>query len=478
MTTYGSDDHYGIPPVDMVRHADIAAYDAGNHRQVGADACTPAAVFAGAIAAIAAVVMVVLCLWTTPAHAANVTDQFSDVDPNEWYVDDMQWVVDAGIMKGYGESDLFGVGVGLTRAEMATVVANAAGVDVSDETEDTTGIPDLAEGGPQWYTGACNWAVANGIFTGCRYEDGTVLFNPNDYVTREQAATVLYRWAQTRGANMSASSAIFSSFPDANSVSDWAQEAFTWIATNNIITGAGRDDGIWLDPARVILREEICKVVRRTIGTIDGVHYGNGATYYVVTDLNTAYTTNKIALVTTTSTSTSAARFQYFERISGRWNRIIDVSATVGQNGIDKVQEGDRKTPTGLYRFTMVMGIADNPGTILPYTKITNSMYWCGGVNYYNQFIDESRQEHNCDKRNDEHLIDYTNAYQYLAAFDFNADNVYGKGSAIFLHCMTGSYTAGCVGIPYDDMKEMMHRIDTDTVIIIDLESNISNARY
>ncbi len=197
-----------------------------------------------------------------------------------------------------------------------------------------------------------------------------------------------------------------------------------------------------------------------------------------MTDLGTAYTTNKIALVTTTSTTTSTARFQYFERTSGRWNRLIDVSATVGRNGIDKVREGDMKTPTGLYHFTMLMGIADSPGTIMPYTKITSAMYWCGGVNYYNQFIDESRQEHNCDKRNDEHLINYTDAYQYVAAFDFNAANVYGAGSAIFLHCMTGSYTAGCVGIPNSDMRTVMNRIDTDSVIIIDQEGNITNARY
>ncbi len=440
------------------------------------------AALVGIVGAFISVVLMCLLFWTPPAYAASVTDQFSDVDPNGWYVDDMQWVVDRNIMTGYDDSSgLFGVGQGLTRAEMATILWRYSEPDAASSYDESTArnktpLPDVEDA--TFYTEAVNWAYQNGVFTGFRLDDGSYIFAPGENVTREQAATVLYRWAQMRGANMSASSAIFTSFPDANNVSDWATTAFTWIATNNIITGSVRSDGIWLDPDRITFREEMCKIVRRTIGTIDGVHYGNDSTYYVVTDLNCAYNTNKIALTTTTSTNTSAARFQYFERTSGRWNRIIDVSATVGQNGIDKVQEGDRRTPTGLFHFTKLMGIADNPGTIMGYTKITNKMYWCGGVNYYNQFIDEAVQEHNCNKSNDEHLIDYTDAYQYVAAFDFNSNNVYGAGSAIFLHCKTGSYTAGCVGIPKSDMITMMNRIDTNTVIIIDLEGNINSARY
>ncbi len=198
----------------------------------------------------------------------------------------------------------------------------------------------------------------------------------------------------------------------------------------------------------------------------------------LVSSLQVASTTDKVIVVSTASTTTSAAQVRYYEKNGWVWSEVINEEGTVGQNGIDKVREGDRKTPTGLFHFTMLMGIADDPGTIMPYTKITNSMYWCGGSNYYNQFIDESVQEHNCDKSNDEHLINYTDAYQYVAVLDFNSECVYGAGSAIFLHCKTGSYTAGCVGVSESNMKTLMQRIDSSTVIIIDTESNINGGKY
>ena len=155
---------------------------------------------------------------------------------------------------------------------------------------------------------------------------------------------------------------------------------------------------------------------------------------YVAT-LNAAKRYNKIMIVSATSRSTSKGTFEYFTKSNGKWVKEFTTPAQLGSRGIGKVKEGDKKTPTGLYTFTRVMGIASNPGTKMSYHKIDSNDYWCGGKNHYNQFIDEDVQTHNCDKTNDEKLINYKTPYQYLAALNYNSSHTYGKGSAIFLHC-------------------------------------------
>ncbi len=196
----------------------------------------------------------------------------------------------------------------------------------------------------------------------------------------------------------------------------------------------------------------------------------------VVSNLKAAQSTKKIIIVSAVSRTTSSATLQYFRKSGGQWKEVIHTKAYIGKNGLGKTAEGDNKTPVGLYHFTMVMGIASNPGTIMPYHQIDSNDYWCGGPNYYNQFVDEDVQPHLCSKVNDEHLITYTQQYQYLAALDYNPENIYGKGSAIFLHC-TGSnpYTAGCIAVSKSDMKKLMKKIDESTVIIIDLASRIKS---
>lgn len=69
--------------------------------------------------------------------------------------------------------------------------------------------------------------------------------------------------------------------------------------------------------------------------------------------------------------------------------------------------------------------------------------------------------------------------YNYVAAFNYNSSNTYGKGSAIFLHCKTSSpNTDGCIAIAESYMKQMMTKIDSSTIIIIDLETNINSNNY
>lgn len=117
---------------------------------------------------------------------------FADADEGPWYSEPVRWAWLSGAMGGYGDgSGLFGTDDALTRAQMAAVLYNLAGkpdVEVS-------GLPaDCGEG--EWYVRAVAWALQEGIFSG--YGDGSG-FGPDDPLTREQAAAVLYNAAGRSG---------------------------------------------------------------------------------------------------------------------------------------------------------------------------------------------------------------------------------------------------------------------------------------
>ena len=149
------------------------------------------------------------------------------------------------------------------------------------------------------------------------------------------------------------------------------------------------------------------------------------------------------------------------------WKEVLKCMAYLGKNGIDKKREGDLRTPTGDFGMIMAFGAKDDPGSLIPYTKLTNTMYFCGDKEYYNQFIDTSKVNHTCSS-NSEHLLSYIPQYNYALVFDYNKENVYGKGSAIFLHCFGNSpYTLGCIGIAEDNMVKILRTIDTNVRICI-----------
>ncbi|MDD6310675.1 MAG: L,D-transpeptidase family protein [Firmicutes bacterium] len=148
------------------------------------------------------------------------------------------------------------------------------------------------------------------------------------------------------------------------------------------------------------------------------------------------------------------------------WKKELSCKGWVGKNGIDKVKEGDKKTPTGTFNVTSGFGIKSKPQTSLPYVKVTKYMYWCGDKTYYNTLVDTSKVKHSCP--NGEHLIDYKGAYDYGLFLDYNKDCVYKKGSAIFFHCTTNyAYTGGCISVATENMLKIMSIIDLNTKVCI-----------
>lgn len=194
--------------------------------------------------------------------------------------------------------------------------------------------------------------------------------------------------------------------------------------------------------------------------------YRKGDKYLAQYQKNTLV--KQIILVEQSATEVSTGLlFLLNKRDNDEWQEVLQCKAYLGKNGIDKVREGDAKTPTGDFGMLMAFGAKDDPGTLMPYTKLTDTMYLCGDKEYYNQFIDISKVKHTC-SNNSEHLIRYIPQYNYALFFDFNKENVYGKGSAIFLHCVGNNpYTLGCVSVAEENMIKILKSVDMNARICI-----------
>lgn len=156
---------------------------------------------------------------------------FTDVDQEQWYHAAIDWAVDNDVLQGVGDGLMLPDG-DITRAQMAQVLWNVEGQPAAAEGE---GFSDVSEG--DWFAGAVAWASQEGIFVGY---DGA--FDPDAELTREQAATVLMRWAESNGEDVSGR-ADLSGFPDADGISEWAVESVRWAVDAGVLEGVANPDG-------------------------------------------------------------------------------------------------------------------------------------------------------------------------------------------------------------------------------------------
>ena len=108
----------------------------------------------------------------------------------------------------------------------------------------------------RWYTEAIRWAAANELVNG--YGDGA--FGPNDDLTREQLATILYRYAKMKGQGFTGMWAFPLSYDDASDVSSWAYEAMCWMTMQGVIQGTG--DNV-LSPKGSATRAQVATMLMR-----------------------------------------------------------------------------------------------------------------------------------------------------------------------------------------------------------------------
>lgn len=156
----------------------------------------------------------------------------------------------------------------------------------------------------------------------------------------------------------------------------------------------------------------------------------------------------------------------FYEKINHLWSQIRYTSGYVGKNGVtkDKV-EGDYCTPSGLYTLGFGFG-TEHIDTNIEFRLINDNCYWVDDVNSsnYNQWIESE----NITWKSAEHLIDYSQSYHYGIVINYNMNPVVSsKGSAIFLHCSTENYTAGCVSIPEYEMSNALKWVDANCTPLI-----------
>lgn len=187
--------------------------------------------------------------------------------------------------------------------------------------------------------------------------------------------------------------------------------------------------------------------------------------------LEVAKYTNQIMVV---AVSEDGAKLCLYERADD-WQLVLETEAIIGKNGLGKTKEGDGKTPVGVFLFVKAFGILENPGTKMAYTQVDESHYWVddGASNYYNAFV--STDEVVKDWESAEHIVEYGQSYHYVLATSYNDEKIAGRGSAVFLHCISeeAEATAGCIAVPEVYMKEIMRRVTSRCVLIIDARKNI-----
>ncbi len=174
---------------------------------------------------------------------------FSDVSSSDWFYDAVNYVFSKGIMVGVTENS-FAPNSSLTRAMIVQMLYSLEG---SPEVTGTAPFTDVAIG--QWYTNAITWAASNNIVSGMG--DGT--FAPNNNITREQLAMILYNYAQLKGNAVTASGNL-AAFTDGNEVSDWAETAVRWAVGEGLMSGKG--NGV-LDPTETTTRAEAASMFMR-----------------------------------------------------------------------------------------------------------------------------------------------------------------------------------------------------------------------
>ena len=154
------------------------------------------------------------------------------------------------------ENNLFSPNATTTRAMIVTILYSLENRPSSGSMNFT----DVPAG--QWYTSPIAWTAANGIVGG--YGDGR--FGPNDTITREQMAAILYRYAQFKGYDVS-NIGDLSRYTHAGQVSDWTRTAIGWANAQGLITG---NTATTLNPIGSATRAEVATILIRFVENVAG----------------------------------------------------------------------------------------------------------------------------------------------------------------------------------------------------------------
>ena len=176
---------------------------------------------------------------------------FTDVPAGSWYYGAAAYAYNNGLFDGTSPTT-FAPNAVMSRAMLVTVLWRLAGAPAPKGVNTFSDVP-----GGTWYTDAVTWAAENGVVSGI----GGGCFAPNSNVTREQTAVILFNYAHSCGYDVGAR-ADLSAFPDAGSVSGWAQDALSWANAASLINGTVYGGRTILDPQGSASRAQVAMILR------------------------------------------------------------------------------------------------------------------------------------------------------------------------------------------------------------------------
>ncbi len=174
---------------------------------------------------------------------------FTDVAESDWFYDAVRYAYENGLMGGIGDN-LFAPNHPTTRAQLVTILYRLEG-----EPAVTGQGPFTDVEADTWYTDAVTWAAEEGVVNGV----SATQFAPGNNITREQLATILFRYAQAKGYDVSPR-ADLSGFPDAGDILPYAQEAMAWAVAEGLLQGFEDDT---LRPQGNATRAQIATILMR-----------------------------------------------------------------------------------------------------------------------------------------------------------------------------------------------------------------------
>lgn len=190
---------------------------------------------------------VALAVWAPLSALAAWENPFWDVGAGDWFYGAVEYVNTAGLFDGTG-AEAFSPNVPMTRGMFVKVLGSAAGIESGGES--ASRFEDVP--GDAYYAPYVAWAAETGVVKGT--SDTT--FSPEEAITREDMAVMLYQYAEARGFDTSYEEERLEAFPDAGEISSYAQVPMAWAVTHGVLAGSGG----YLEPKGVATRAETAQI--------------------------------------------------------------------------------------------------------------------------------------------------------------------------------------------------------------------------
>lgn len=190
---------------------------------------------------------------TDVEYLQNQANPFADIAESDWFYDDVLHSFFGGLIKGTS-NDTFSPDTTISRGQIITILYRLDGEKNLPDSSEVLPFPDVSN---SWYSDAVHWATHEGIING--YNNGK--FGPNDPVTREQIAVILWRYAKYAGYEMSTGKTMnMFSFDDASDISEFAIAPMQWAYGHSIINGTSSTT---LSPQGYATRAQFAAIICR-----------------------------------------------------------------------------------------------------------------------------------------------------------------------------------------------------------------------